>query len=79
MSRLPWSAQGTLSSCSASKWVSETLMPGPSLIVTMSGEVEGSGHLHVQHVQAVAPAVDLSKEAPAPIPDPEYSSVDLHQ
>jgi hypothetical protein len=53
-------------------------MPTPGLIISTSGEAEGSSHLHVKHVQPVAPSVDLGEKATTAVPDPEHSSVNLH-
>jgi hypothetical protein len=53
-------------------------MPVPHLIVSMSGKVEGSGHLHVKHVQPIAPVVDLGQNTATTILDPEHPSVNLH-
>jgi hypothetical protein len=56
----------------------ESFVPSLGLIVSTSGEAEGSGHLHVKHVQPVAPAVDLGEKTTAVVPDPEHPSVNLH-
>jgi hypothetical protein len=53
------------------------LMPTPGLIISMSGEAEGPSHLHVKHVQPVAPTVDLGEKAIAVVPDLEHPSVNL--
>jgi hypothetical protein len=52
------------------------LMPGP--IISTSGEAEGPSHLHVKHVQPVAPMVDLGEKATAAAPDPEHPLINLH-
>jgi hypothetical protein len=56
----------------------ESFMPSPDLIVSTSGEAEGSGHLHVKHVQPVVPTVDLGEKMTTTVPDPEHPSVNLH-
>jgi hypothetical protein len=41
-------------------------------------KVEGLNHLHVKHVQPVAPVVDLGEKATATVSDLEHPSVNLH-
>jgi hypothetical protein len=53
-------------------------IPAPGLIVSTSGEVEGPGHLHVKHIQPVAPTVDLSEKTTATVLDSEHPSINLH-
>jgi hypothetical protein len=54
------------------------LVPIPGLIISMRDKAEGSGHLHVKHVQSVAPAVDLGEKVTATVLDPEHPLANLH-
>jgi hypothetical protein len=56
----------------------ESFMPSSGLIISMSGEAKGLGHLHVKHVQLVTPMVDLGEKMTAAVPDPEHPSVNIH-
>jgi hypothetical protein len=56
----------------------KSIMPTPSLIISMSGEAEELSHLHVKYVQLVAPMVDLGEKATAAVPDLEHPLVNLH-
>jgi hypothetical protein len=58
--------------------VPKPLVPTLGLIISMSGEAEGSSHIHVKHVHPVAPVVDLGEKVNAEVPDPEHPSVNLH-
>jgi hypothetical protein len=56
----------------------ESSVPSLGLIVSTSGEAEGPGHLHMKHVQPVAPTVDLGEKTTMAVPDPEHPLINLH-
>jgi hypothetical protein len=56
----------------------ESSVPSLGLIVSTSGEAQGPSHLHMKHVQPVAPTVDLGEKTTMAVPDPEHPLINLH-